>query len=108
MNVNIEEISDVFEEEKEGELAENTQNTLGNKVDINKPLETQNMLEKIKLDLYNAMGLYWDREETEILISVLLDPKIKSLDFVNNDEIRDEAKELLEKSISSLKVIPHH
>lgn len=46
MNVNIEEISDVFEEEKEEELAENTQNTLGKKVDINKPLETQNMLKK--------------------------------------------------------------
>jgi hypothetical protein len=103
MNVNIEEISDVFEEEKEGELAENTQNTLGNKVDINKPLETQNILEKVKLDLYNAMELYWDREETEILILALLDSRIKSLDFVNNDEIRDEAKELLEKKYIELK-----
>lgn len=107
INVNIEEVSDVFEEEREGELAENTQNTPGRKLDINKPLETQNMLEKVKLDLYNAMELYWDQEEAGILISALLDPRIKSLDFVSNEKIRDEAKELLEKSILSLKVILH-
>jgi hypothetical protein len=56
-------------------------------MNINKLLETQNILEKVKLDLYNAMELYWDQKETEILISALLDPRIKSLDFVNNDEI---------------------
>jgi hypothetical protein len=72
-------------------------------MNINKLLETQNILEKVKLDLYNAMELYWDREETEILILALLDSRIKSLDFVNNDEIRDEAKELLEKKYIELK-----
>ncbi|RGB22288.1 hypothetical protein C1646_776343 [Rhizophagus diaphanus] len=97
------EVSDVFEEEREGELAENTQNTPKRRLNINKPLETQNILKKVKLDLYNAMELYWDQKEAEILISVLLDPRIKSLDFVSNEKIHDEAKELLEKKYIELK-----
>ncbi|GES83455.1 hypothetical protein GLOIN_2v1777143 [Rhizophagus clarus] len=91
------------EDEKEGELAENAQNTLGKKLNINKPLETQNILEQVKLDLYNAIELYWDRKEAEILILVLLDPRIKSLDFVDNEKICNSAKELLERKYVEVK-----
>ncbi|GBB84252.1 hypothetical protein RclHR1_10880007 [Rhizophagus clarus] len=49
------------------------------------------------------MELYWDWEEAEILILTLLDPRIKSLDFVGNEEICNSAKELLERKYVELK-----
>ena len=62
----MEEIIDVFEEEEEGEQAE--ENMTGRRLNLNQLFRTDKMLEKIKLDLYNAMELYWNKEEEETLI----------------------------------------
>ena len=109
VNIDIEEIIDVFEEEEEGEQAEyeaNSQNMSRGKLNLNQPLVTTKMLEKVKLNLYNAMELYFDKEEGEVLISALLDPRIKSLTFVDDNRVRDEAKELLKNKYNELKDNP--
>ena len=66
-NVDMEEIADIFAEEEEGEKAEceNIQNESGRRLNLNEPFNTTRMLEKVKLNLYNAMELYWNKEEEE-------------------------------------------
>jgi len=61
------------------------------------------MLKKVKLNLYNAIELYWNKEEEGILISAILDPKIKFLGFVD-EEIRNKIKDLLKNKYDQLKV----
>ena len=101
----MEEITDVFEEEEQGEQAEceNTQNRSERRLNLNEPLRTTKMLEKVKLNLYNAMELYWNKEEGEALISGLLDPRIKSLGFIDNEEVRNKAKDLLKSKYDQFK-----
>jgi hypothetical protein len=103
-NVNIEEFIDVFSEEEEGDNAEHEsiQNVSG-RLNLNVPINTTGMLEKVKLHLYNAMELYWNKEEEETLISALLDPRIKSLEFVDNEEVRNKTKDLLKNKYDQLK-----
>ncbi|GBB89819.1 hypothetical protein RclHR1_16630004 [Rhizophagus clarus] len=68
------EIVDDFSEEEEGEMAErkNRQSVSG-RLNLNMPFNTTGMIEKVKLHLYNAMELYWNKEEEETLISALLE-----------------------------------
>jgi hypothetical protein len=96
----MEEIIDVFEEEEEGEQAE--ENISGRRLNLNQPFRTTKMLEKVKLDLYNAMELYWNKEEEGVLISAILDPRIKFLGFVD-EEIRNKTKDLLKNKYDQLK-----
>lgn len=99
---NLEELTDVFEEEEEGEQAE-YENIQGRRLNLNEPFRTTKILEKVKLNLYNAMELYWPKEEGKLLISALLDPRIKSLGFIDNEEVCNEAKELLKDKFNQLK-----
>jgi len=99
---NIEELTDVFEEEEEGEQAE-CENVQEKRLNLNEPFRTTKMLEKVKLNLYNAMELYWPKEEGKFLISALLDPRIKSLGFIDSEEVRNKAKELLKDKFDQLK-----
>ena len=99
---NMEEITDIFEEEEEGEQAE-CENTSERRLDLNEPFGTIGMLEKVKLDLYNAMELYWNKENEKILISAILDPRIKFLGFIDNEEIRNKTKDLLKNKYDQLK-----
>ncbi|GES78890.1 zinc finger BED domain-containing protein 1-like [Rhizophagus clarus] len=103
-NVDIEEIVDVFSKEEEGKMAEreNRQSASG-RLNLNVPFNTTGMLEKVKLHLYNAMELYWNKEEEETLISALLDPRIKSLGFVDNEEVCNKTKDLLKNKYDQLK-----
>ncbi|GES96427.1 zinc finger BED domain-containing protein 1-like [Rhizophagus clarus] len=74
-NVDIDEIVDVFLEEEEGEMAERE----------------------------NRQKLYWNKEEEETLISALLDPRIKSVGFVDNEEVCNKTKDLLKNKYDQLK-----
>ena len=76
---------------------------LERRLDLNEPFGTIGMLEKVKLDLYNAMELYWNKENEEILISAILDPRIKFLGFIDNEEIRNKTKDLLKNKYDQLK-----
>ena len=60
-------------------------------------------MKKVKLNLYNAIELYWNKEEEETLISVLLDPKIKSLEFIDDNEVCNKIKDLLKNKYDQLK-----
>src|SRR6266498_805155 len=105
-NININKIIDVFEEEKEGEQTEYEETeciqNLPKKLNLNTPFVIINVLEKVKTNLYNAIEFYWDEKEEEILISALLDPRIKSLKFVE-EKVCDEVKELLKSKYNQLK-----
>ncbi|RGB28901.1 hypothetical protein C1646_767275 [Rhizophagus diaphanus] len=65
------------------------------RLNLNVPFNITEILEKIKLHLYNTMELYWNKEEEETFISALLDSRIKSLGFVDNEEVRNKIKDLL-------------
>ncbi|CAI2193101.1 3936_t:CDS:1, partial [Funneliformis geosporum] len=96
----MEEIADVFAKEEEEEKAEceNIKNALEKRLNLNESFNTTGMLEKVKLNLYNTIELYWNKEEKGTLILALLDPKIKSLEFIDDDEIRNKT-EFIKKQI---------
>ncbi|RGB24719.1 hypothetical protein C1646_772694 [Rhizophagus diaphanus] len=104
-NVDIEEIIDIFLKEEEGKMAEreNRQN-ISERLNLNVPFNTTKMLEKVKFHLYNAMELYWNKKEEEMFISALLDLKIKSLGFVDNEKVHNKIKDLLKNKYDQLKV----
>ncbi len=91
----IENADDVFvvieEVEIQESISKKDDNQKKNKFDLNKPLETQNKLDEVKKNLYNAMCFYWEFLPEEYLISTILDPRIKCM----NEEDENEAEEML-------------
>jgi hypothetical protein len=81
----IENADDVFviiEEVKIQEsevIAKKNNNQAQNKIDLNRPFETKDALDKVKKNLYNAMCYYWNFTSDENLLSTILDPRIKSI-----------------------------
>ncbi len=104
-NIDIEKIADIFAEKEKEKKAEckNIQNISRERLNLNELFNITKMLKKVKLNLYNAMELYWGKEEEETLISALLDPRIKSLEFIDDDEVRDKTKDLLKNKYDQLK-----
>jgi hypothetical protein len=88
----IENAADVFimieeVETLENNIIENNNNqTKNNKFNLDKPLETKDLLDKVRKDLYNAMCFYWKVLSEDYLISTILDPRIKSM----NNKIEEE------------------
>lgn len=59
-----------------------------NKINLDKPLETKDVLNQVKRDLYNAMCFYWKFLSDDCLLSTILDPRIKSMgNKVKEEEI---------------------
>ena len=56
------------------------------KMDLDKPLETKDLLDKVKRDLYNAMCLYWEVLSEDYKLSTILDPRIKSMNNKTEEE----------------------
>lgn len=80
----IENADDVFVIIEEVEIQENsiieTNNNNNNpNIDLNRPFETENALDKVKKHLYSAMCHYWNFISDDILLSTILDPRIKSI-----------------------------
>ncbi|CAG8538635.1 4612_t:CDS:2 [Funneliformis caledonium] len=73
------------------------------KLNLNNSLVITGMLEKVIVNLYNAMKLYWNNEKSETLILALLDPQIKSFKFID-EEIRNKTKKLLKIKYNELKI----
>ena len=73
----------------ENNIVENNNNqTEKNKIDLDKPLETKDLLDKVKKDLYNAMCFYWEVLSKDYLLSTLLDSRTKLMDnSAENKEI---------------------
>jgi len=99
----IENADDVFvvieEVEIQESISKKDDNQKKNKFDLNKPLETQNKLDEVKKNLYNAMCFYWEFLPEEYLISTILDPRIKCM----NEEDENEAEEMLRKKYEEYK-----
>ena len=87
----IENADDVFIVIEEVEILESNvkkNNQKNQKIDLNKPLETKDILDKVKKDLYNAMCFYWKFSSNDQLLSTILDPRIKFMsDKVKEEEI---------------------
>ena len=99
----IENAPDVFIMIEEVEMLENNNvenyndQTRKNNINLDKPLETKDLLDKVRKDLYNAMCFYWNVLPEDYLLSTILDPRIK---FMNNKE---EEKEILHKKYEEYK-----
>ena len=95
----IENADDVFVIIEEVEIQEsevitkknNNQIQKQNKIDLNKPFETKDALDKIKQNLYNAICHYWNFTSDDNLLSTILDPRVKSIGK------KDEEEEILHK-----------
>lgn len=83
----IENAPDVFIMIEEVEILENhdvennnnNNQTKKDNIDLDKPLETKELLDKVRKDLYNAMCYYWKVLPEDYLLSTILDPRIKSM-----------------------------
>lgn len=78
----IENAPDVFIMIEEVEISENSNvenNNNQTNIDLDKPLETKELLDKVKKDLYNAICFYWKVLPEDYLLSTILDPRIKSM-----------------------------
>jgi hypothetical protein len=85
---------EIFIEDDDEE--ENPSLTTIKKLKINDPVNTQDLVKKIKLSLYAAMKYYWRNLITpKSLLPSLLDPRIKDLSFVTAKQ-RQDTEELLE------------
>jgi hypothetical protein len=78
----IENAPDVFIMIEEVEISENSNvenNNNQTNIDLDKPLKTKELLDKVKKDLYNAICFYWKVLPEDYLLSTILDPRIKSM-----------------------------
>ncbi|PKB94745.1 hypothetical protein RhiirA5_438121 [Rhizophagus irregularis] len=50
-------------------------------IDLNQPMQTSEVLKKVKDTLYQAMLFYWKNEHEISCLPSILDPQIKKLDF---------------------------
>jgi hypothetical protein len=99
----IENAPDVFIMIEEVEVLENNNiennnnQTKKDNINLDKPLETKDLLDKVRKDLYNAMCFYWKVLPEDYLLSTILDPRIKSM----NNQIEEE--EILRKKYEKYK-----
>ena len=81
----IENADDIFVVIEEVEIQENkiivnnNNNQTQNKIDLNKPFETKDILVEVKKNLYNSMCYYWNCTTDDNLLSTILDPRVKSM-----------------------------
>lgn len=100
----IEQAANVFVIIEEVEILENNNiennnnnNNKKDKIDLDKPLETKDLLNQVKKNLYNAMCFYWKILSEDYLLSTILDPRIKSM----NNKVEEE--EILYKKYEEYK-----
>ncbi|GBB98879.1 hypothetical protein RclHR1_03350010 [Rhizophagus clarus] len=99
ININIENLEDVFvwdEDQDNQNNSNNEKNTNGHQknVDLNRPMQTSGVLKKVKDTLYQAMHFYWKNEREISYLPSILDPRIKKLDFAPHE---------MEQTLNSLK-----
>ncbi|GBC35432.2 zinc finger BED domain-containing protein 1-like [Rhizophagus irregularis DAOM 181602=DAOM 197198] len=79
------------------------------KISIKNPLNTVGVLEKVKQNIYSALIFYWNIPNDLGLMAALLDPRYKSLDFLdeekNNELSKNSAVNLGDKSYSSTPIV---
>ncbi len=84
INIDFDRITDAFEEVSE----------LDRNRKINIPVNTYNILEQIKKNLYEALIHYFDSISPEVLLAALLDPRFKKLQSFIQNQKKDAEYEL--------------
>ncbi|EXX77472.1 hypothetical protein RirG_023430 [Rhizophagus irregularis DAOM 197198w] len=84
MNINIENLEDVFvwnEDQDNPNNPNNEKNTNEHQknVDLNRPMQTSGILKKVKDTLYQAILFYWKNKREISYLPSILDTQIKSL-----------------------------
>ena len=88
---------DIIDEEEE-QLSQQQEFVTTRKLRLKNPVNTQGMLNKIKSALYMSINYYWkDLSKPDILLSSLLDPRMKELSFVTSEKCNDTKNLLHEK-----------
>ena len=70
------------------------------KVKINTPVNTNNLLNQVKKNMYKALCYYYPTPSSEQLLSALLDPRCKKLEFVDFStrlDVENKLRELYEE-----------
>lgn len=103
----IENAPDVFVIIEEVEILENNNiennnnQTKKDNIDLDKPLETKELLDKVRKDLYNSMCFYWKVLPEDYLLSTILDPRIKFMgDKAEEEEILRKEYEIYKENYS--------
>ena len=99
-NYNDNEQEDAFEDEENQES-----------FDINEPILTYGLIDEFKLKLYTNMKKYYPTLITEALISSILDPRFKSLDFASEEQKNNTERhlhELFKKEKENQKEAPNN
>lgn len=86
-DIDLDKTSDAF-----GEVSE-----LDKDKEINNPVDTRNLLDQIKKNLYKALVHYFDPTSSEALLAALLDPRFKKLRLFTSDNKQDAEDELQNK-----------
>src|SRR3954453_10143829 len=104
---------DVFVVIEEVEIQENenivnrNNNQTENKIDLNKPLETEDILNEVKKNLYNSMCYYWECTTDDNLLSTILDPRVKSMGNKVEEEELHKYYEEYQVDYLSTPIEPH-
>ncbi|UZO15173.1 uncharacterized protein OCT59_006606 [Rhizophagus irregularis] len=86
-DINLDRTVDAF-----GEVSELEKNR-----EINTPINTRNILDQVKKNLYDAMIHYFNPASSEALLAVLLDPHFKKLQSFTPDQKQVAENELQNK-----------
>lgn len=93
---------DIFEE-LENQEEFNNENNQTQKEKINIPVNTNNLLDQVKKNIYQALCHYFPTPSTEKLLSALLDPRCKKLedfDYSIRLEVENKLHELYKEKMS--------
>ncbi len=69
----------------------NNNQKIQDKINLDQPFDTKNVLDKVKKNLYDAMCYYWRFLPEDYLLSTILDPRVKHL------YNKEEEEEILRK-----------
>lgn len=112
---NFETIEEVFilaaevEELENEDINEENSQKKQNRIDLNKSLNTNGILEKVKKNLYDAMCFYWQFLSEDYMISTLLDPRIKHVNDEDEEMLRqkyEDYQDQLQTPLESRPVSP--
>ncbi|CAG8700790.1 7568_t:CDS:2, partial [Cetraspora pellucida] len=78
--LNIKTIKDIF---AELEICDD-ENDSSKKIDLDKPMQTVGVLEKVKKTLYRAMRYYWKKDNNESYLPFIINLCVKRFDFVSD------------------------
>jgi len=70
---------------------------------VEAPIDTANLLEKVKAACYLSMKEYWNVPTLTGMLATILDPRLKKLKFVNDDVIKSNTIEKLRRLYSNEK-----